>query len=105
MSRGARLRTAQERMRVARALADLPQLMDALSVGELSFSAIKELARVATRSTERAWCDAARGKNLREVEQLVSGRKPGDLPTDLPDDEARLRTLRFEEISASGYAL
>ncbi|MFN0250485.1 MAG: HNH endonuclease [Kofleriaceae bacterium] len=98
-------RTAQERMRVARALADLPALMDALSVGELSFSAIKELARVATRATERVWCDAARGKNLREVEQLVSERKPGDLPTDLPDDEARLHTLRFEEISASGYAL
>jgi hypothetical protein len=98
-------RTAQERMRVARALADLPALMTALELGELPFSAIKELVRVATRSTERTWCDAARGKNLREIEQLVSGRRPGDLPTDLPDDEARLHALRFDEISASTYAL
>lgn len=98
-------RTAQERMRVARALADLPALVDALSVGDLAYSAIKELARVATPATEGAWCAAARGKNLREIEQLVAGRKPGDLPTDLPDDEARLHTLRFDEISASVYAL
>jgi hypothetical protein len=98
-------RTAQERMRVARALADLPELMAALEIGELSFSAIKELVRVATRSTERAWSDAARGKNLREIERLVSGRRPGNLPTDLPDDDARLHTLRFDDVSASAYAL
>jgi hypothetical protein len=93
-------RTAQERMRVARALADLPELMDALATNELAFSAIKELARVSTRATEQAWRAAARGKNLREIEQLVSGRRPGDLPTDAPDDDARLHTLRFDDISA-----
>jgi hypothetical protein len=98
-------RTAQERMRVARALADLPELMDALATNELSFSAIKELARVATRKTERAWCEAARGMNLREIEQLVSGRRPGDLPTDAPDDDARLHALRFDDVTASSYAL
>jgi hypothetical protein len=98
-------RTAQERMRVARALADLPELMDALATNELAFSAIKELARVSTRATEHAWRAAARGKNLREIEQLVSGRRPGDLPTDAPDDDARLHALHFEDISASTYAL
>ena len=98
-------RTAQQRMSVARALGDLPELEAALATGELPFSAIKELSRVATRSTEAAWRDAAVGKNLREIEQLVSGHKPGDLPTDAPDDEARLHTLRLDDISASTYAM
>src|SRR5262249_53327186 len=58
---------AKERVRVALALDEMPELADALAAGELSFSAILELTRVATRDTERAWIDAARGKNLREV--------------------------------------
>src|SRR5215510_153626 len=42
-------RAAQERLRVARALAGLPSLEQALASGELSFSAVRELTRVATR--------------------------------------------------------
>jgi hypothetical protein len=91
-------------MSVARALGDLPELESALATGELPFSAIKELSRVATRGTEAAWRAAAHGKNLRDIEQLVAGHKPGDLPTDAPDDEARLHTLRLDDISASTYA-
>src|SRR5262244_3200631 len=41
-------RTAQERLRVARALGDLPQLTAALAADQLSFSAVRELTRVAT---------------------------------------------------------
>ena len=98
-------RTAQERMRVARALGDLPELEAALANGELPFSAVKELARVATRNTEAAWRAAARDKSLREVEQLVAGHRPGDLPNDPPDEDARLHSLRFDDLSASAYAL
>ena len=98
-------RTAQERMRVARALGDLPELEAALADGELPFSAVKELARVATRNTEAAWRAAARDKSLREIEQLVAGHRPGDLPDDPPDEDARLHSLRFDDISASAYAL
>src|SRR5690349_24127514 len=47
-------RTAQERLRVARALGALPELNDALATGDLGFSAIRELTRVATPSTESA---------------------------------------------------
>src|SRR5438105_3207889 len=57
-------RSARERLRVARALGDLPLLTDALASGELSFTAVRELTRVATTSTEQAWRCAAAGKNL-----------------------------------------
>src|SRR5437016_6032498 len=64
--------TAQERLRVARALGDLPQTEAALERGALSFSAAKELTRVATPETESEWIKSANDKNLRQIEDLVA---------------------------------
>src|ERR1700753_2912773 len=89
-------RAAQERLRVARALGELPVLTDALAKGELAYSAVRELTRVGTPGTEGAWCEAARGKNLRQIEELVANRKPGDRPEDPGDPEARTRVVKFE---------
>ncbi len=97
-------RVAQDRLRVARALGTLPQLTAALAHGELSFSAIRELTRVATPATEAAWRQAATGKNLRQLEELVADHRPGDCPDDPPDPEARVRVVRFE-LSAETFAL
>jgi hypothetical protein len=63
-----------ERLRVARALESLPLLEGALDAGELCFSAVRELSRVATPGTEAAWRDRALGKNLRQIEELVAGQ-------------------------------
>lgn len=97
-------RTAQERVRVARALRDLPQLAQALASGVLHFSAVKELVRVATPATEETWRDTVRHMNLRQIEELVSGRRPGDLPTDPRDESARRHVVRFEDVSAASFA-
>src|SRR5882672_6994931 len=43
--------TARERVRVARALATLPRLAEALARGELSYSKVRALTRVATAET------------------------------------------------------
>jgi hypothetical protein len=67
-----------------------------LASGELHFSAIRELTRVATRATEQAWLDEARGKNLRQIEQAVAGRKRGDRPSDPADPELVAQTIRFD---------
>jgi hypothetical protein len=101
---GYRPRAAQERLRVARALGTLPQLTTALAHGELPFSAIRELTRVATPATEAAWREAATGKNLRQVEELVADHRPGDYPDDPPDPEVRVQVVRFE-LSAETFAL
>src|SRR5690348_8343701 len=61
-------RLVQEKLRVAAALEGLPMLSGELEHGKLSFSAVRELSRVATAATERAWFEAARGKTAREVE-------------------------------------
>lgn len=73
-------RLAKERAAVAEALESLPVLRGALIAGTRSWSAVRELSRVATPTTESAWLTASEGKNLREVEGLVSGRRPGDDP-------------------------
>ncbi|HEU4731515.1 MAG TPA: HNH endonuclease, partial [Kofleriaceae bacterium] len=97
-------RTAQERLRVARALGDLPRLTASLAGGALSYSAIRELSRVATPATEAAWIAAAAGKSLRQVEELVADHRPGDRPDDPPDPQARRHVVRFE-LSADTFAL
>lgn len=89
-------RLTQEKLRVAEALEKLPELASALANGETSWSSVRELTRVATPGTERAWVDAARGRTARDVERLVSGHVPGSLPTDPADDRLRRHVLRFE---------
>jgi hypothetical protein len=93
---GYRPRSTQEKLRVAEALEELPELDRALRDGELSWSAGRELTRVATLTTEKSWIAAARGRTPRDVEKLVSGRKPGDRPNDPASLEAKRHTLRFD---------
>ena len=92
-----------ERVRVAQALAQLPRIEASLGAGELQFSAVRELTRVATPDTEQAWLEAAHGKNLRQIEAMVSGRKPGDRPDDPARPELVNRILRLE-LSPSAFA-
>ena len=96
-------RTAQDRLRVARALGALPHLTAALAGGELAFSAVRELTRVATPATEAAWVASATGKNLRQIEELVADHRLGDHPDDPPDPQARMHVVRFE-LSAETFA-
>ena len=96
-------KTGQERMRVARALRELPEIARALGTGELSYSAVKELTRVATAETERRWLADSLGKRLREVETMISGRERGDLPETPPKLETIERVLHAK-VSPSTFA-
>src|SRR5215216_3953508 len=87
---------ANERLRVARELRELPLIHEALADGRLHFSAVRELTRVANGETEGEWIAAAAGKNLRQIERLVAGHHKGDLPTDPADPEAMLERVGFE---------
>lgn len=95
--------TTTERLRVASALERLPQTTEALRGGEISFSAVRELTRVATPDTETQWLAGAQHKTVREVEQLVKGHRPGDSPEDAVDARAEQHILRFS-VSAETYA-
>src|SRR5262245_7913691 len=85
-----------ERVRVAMALAELPQLEASLGDGSLAFSAVRELTRVATAGTEQEWLEHVCGKNLRQIEAMVSGKKRGDRPNDPRNPKLVTRVLRLE---------
>jgi hypothetical protein len=84
---------AAERLRVAEALDALPELEDALDRGELSYSAVRELTRIATPKTAGAWVKACRGKVVSQIQELVAEREPGDAPESKP--KPQLRRHRF----------
>jgi hypothetical protein len=96
-------RTLDDKLRTAEALEELPALGRSLHEGTVSWSAVRELARVATPETEREWLEAAQGRTVHEVERLVSGQKRGARPADEPDSALQRRTLRFD-VSADTLA-
>ncbi|MCB9559281.1 MAG: HNH endonuclease [Kofleriaceae bacterium] len=97
-------RAARERLRVANALQVLPATAAALARGDHAYSAVRELTRVCRQDTERAWLDAVAGKTVHEIEAMVAGRKPGDLPGDPVDPEDVRKTLVME-VSAETFAV
>src|SRR2546428_1264469 len=64
---------ARERVRVARALAALPLLAGALARGELSYSKVRALTRVATPETEEQLLAVGRAGTAEHVERIVGG--------------------------------
>jgi hypothetical protein len=64
---------AREKVRVARALGALPRLAGALARGELSYSKVRELTRVATPETEERLLAVGRAGTAEHVERIVRG--------------------------------
>ena len=93
---GYRPRTAQERLRVAERLEELPATRAALAAGEVSYSAVRELTRVATLDTEDAWLAEVRGRTMREIEKSLAGRAEGDRPDDPAGPDLEPRRLPLE---------
>jgi 5-methylcytosine-specific restriction endonuclease McrA len=88
--------TAIDRIRVAEELETLPVMRAALAAGDYSYSAIREATRVATPGTEAAWVAAIEDRSVREVEQMVRGRKKGDLPETPVDPDLAPRRITME---------
>ncbi|HEY0483144.1 MAG TPA: HNH endonuclease signature motif containing protein [Kofleriaceae bacterium] len=95
---------ARERMRVARSLGALPATTAALARGELTFSAVRELTRVATAETEAEWLTATQGKVANQIERMVAHHRTGDRPDDPVVPDVRPRVVRIE-LSPEVYAL
>ncbi|MFO7589233.1 MAG: DUF222 domain-containing protein [Gemmatimonadota bacterium] len=86
---GIDLGTAREKVRAARSLASLPATSAAMRRGELSFSAVRALTRVATPETEADLLDLARGSTTAELERMVRGWKLGSRADELRREERR----------------
>ena len=64
---------ARERVRVARALGTLPRVGQALARGELSYSKVRALTRVATPETEERLVAVGKAGTAEHVERIVRG--------------------------------
>lgn len=64
-------RAAREHVRVARALRELPTISDAFSRGELSYSKVRPLTRVATAECEADLIELARYATAAQLERML----------------------------------
>lgn len=66
-------RTAREHVRVARALEELPVITAAFSAGELSYSKVRALTRVATPKSETDLVEVAKHGTATHVDRIAAG--------------------------------
>ena len=87
---------AREHVRVARALGKLPKLSDAMRRGQVSYSKVRAVTRVATPETEQALLDAALSGTAAHVEQIVRGWRRVDRTAEQTEESRRQdrRSLR-----------
>ncbi|MBI2169403.1 MAG: DUF222 domain-containing protein [Actinobacteria bacterium] len=70
---GLSMPAAHERVRVARALSDLPVTRAAFFSGELSYSKVRAITRVATAESESDLVDVARASTAAQLERITKG--------------------------------
>ncbi len=68
---GLEIRAAREKVRVAGALGKLPKIAAAMEKGQLSYSKVRALTRVATEATEEVLLNVALHGTAEHVEELV----------------------------------
>ncbi len=95
---GLDLGAAREKVRVARALGALPRIAEALERGEISYSKVRAVTRVATPETEARLLGVARAGTASHVERIVRGWRRVDRLV-----EARETTHRHASRSLQVY--
>ena len=93
------LGTAREHVRVAGKLADLPGIDQALQRGELSFSKVRAMTRVATAENEASLLAMARSSTASQLERIRRGyrRALRGMGDERPEDEVERRYVRIRE--------
>jgi hypothetical protein len=89
---------ARERVRVARALGTLPRLAQAFAAGEISYSKVRAVTRVATPETEERLLGVARAGTAVHVERIVRGWRYVDRRT---EEESSSRQHKWRALHVS----
>jgi hypothetical protein len=71
-------RTAHEKVRIARRLDELPLVTEAFARGELSYSKVRAITRIAVPATEADLVSIARHATGAQIERLAGGRRKAD---------------------------
>ena len=94
---GLEMGAARERVRVARALGTLPRLAQALARGELSYSKVRALTRIATPEIEERLLKVGLAGTADHVERIVRGWRRVDRKVEVEETARRHkhRTVQF----------
>jgi hypothetical protein len=84
---GLGLKAAREKVRVARALATLPTVDELFSRGELSYSKVRAITRVATPESEQDFVDVAVHATAAQIERLTRSYQRSRELTDCPGEQ------------------
>ena len=93
---GLALGAAREKVRVAHALGELPLLSESMSRGELSYSKVRALTRVATPENEEELLAFARCGSAAHVERLVRAWRRVDRLEDQEEERRRHASRSLE---------
>lgn len=92
---GLGLVAARERVRVARALGDLPAIGAAYAAGSMSWSQTRAVTRVATPEDEQTYVELCRNTSAAQIERVVRGvRRVHKTEEDSADPELAAHRLR-----------
>jgi len=95
---GIDLGAAREKVRTARVLVGLPETSASMSRGELSFSKVRALSRVATEANEEELLEFAQGSTTAQLERMVRSFRRGSRA-----DEGALERERHERRTLSVF--
>lgn len=92
-------RTARDHVRVAAALRNLPRTRAAFLRGELSYSKVRAITRVADADTEKDLVDTARSSTASQLDRLVRGLRGVPDPSPDADDRRQQRPRPAHRLS------
>jgi hypothetical protein len=95
---GMGLKPAYERVRVARALEELPLIRDAYRAGRMSWSQVRAVTRVATEADQQTWIDCARFSTGAQLERLVRGVRRAKQPAEDDADPIAARLRKRDQV-------
>jgi hypothetical protein len=103
---GIRPGAARERLRTALALQHLPLTSEAMKNGQLSFTKVRALTRVATPHNEPTLLGFARAGSAANLERVVRGWKTLDRTSEVTAEQIRYRNRRFSAwVDADGMVV
>jgi len=92
---GIDLGAAREKVRTARVLVGLPLIGASMARGELSFSKVRALSRVATPANEGDLLACAQGATTAQVERMVRGYRKGSRRDEVEREKERHHNRSF----------
>ena len=90
---GLSIGAGRERVRVARALEDLPLIRTAFARGELTYSKVRAITRVATAGTEESLHNIAMAATAAQLERICSAYRSADRGPEPHDEQVERQSL------------